>query len=135
MSVRSLLSGFGVLALLCAGPAVSHHASIEFDLDAVGPREGVIREFIWANPHIRILMDTQDDAGETITLDIEGNSPTTLRTFGVSGDSLKPGDKVILPTPDIFLEPGTPVQEAPMDAMSNPNMPNSEIPSSLSEEE
>lgn len=80
-------------------------------------------------PFVWILDDGGKAQKQNVTLGLEDATQVEVTS------GLKPGDKVILPTPDIFLEPGTPVQEAPMDAMSNPNMPNSEIPSSLSEEE
>lgn len=82
-----------VIALHVA-PAAGHHAASEFDLDIVLTYEGTIREFVWANPHIRATLETSSDTGSPLVLEIEGNSPSTLRTMGVSRDSLRPNEKV-----------------------------------------
>ncbi len=94
MKFRSNAVLFAAFLGVYAAPAFSHHAAIEFDTDVVLEYEGVVSEFVWANPHIRLILETQTDAGTPITLDIEGNSPTTLRTMGVSADSLVPGEIV-----------------------------------------
>ena len=94
MKVRAWVIGLALSMVLHATPAVSHHAASEFDLDIVLQYEGVIREFVWANPHIRATLETQSDTGSSFVLEIEGNSPTTLRTMGVSVNSLAPNERV-----------------------------------------
>lgn len=94
MNVRSGVIGAGVLMGSFVAPAISHHAANEFDTNTVLLYEGVIKEFVWANPHIRAVLETRNENGSPITLEIEGNSPTTLRTLGVSADSLGTGERV-----------------------------------------
>lgn len=77
-----------------AAPAMSHHGAIEFDNDVLKQYEGVVKEFRWTNPHISMSLETQTESGEPITLVIEGNAPTTLRTVGVTATSLAPGERV-----------------------------------------
>lgn len=59
------------------------------------------KPFVW-------VLDNQGKAQKrNVTLGLEGATQVEVKS------GLKPGDKVILPTPDISLEPGTPVIEAP----------------------
>jgi len=94
MKVRLVTLGFGMVIACIAIPALSHHAAIEFDLDTVIEYEGVIREYVWTNPHLRAVLETESRSGSPIILEIEGNSPSTLRAIGVSATSLAAGDEV-----------------------------------------
>lgn len=80
MKVRRWAMGPVLAMVLHVTPAVSHHAAAEFDLDIVQRYEGSIKEFVWANPHIRATLETQSATGSPVVLEIEGNSPSTLRT-------------------------------------------------------
>ncbi len=53
---------------LSAAPGFGHHAAAEFDTDVVLQYEGVIKEFVWANPHIRAILETRND---TIVRDVQ----------------------------------------------------------------
>ena len=94
MTARFGVLGFGFLIGFSAAPVLSHHAATEFDTDTVLRYDGVVREYVWANPHIRAVLETQSETGSPITLEIEGNSPTTLRSIGVSASSLASGERV-----------------------------------------
>jgi hypothetical protein len=83
-----------VLVSAHAAPAMSHHGASEFDTEVLKDYAGVVKEFRWVNPHISLILETQTESGEPITLEIEGNAPTTLRTVGVTATSLVPGERV-----------------------------------------
>jgi hypothetical protein len=92
--MRSALIGCGVLAALYAGVASSHHGSSEYDLNVVVRYEGVIVEHQWRNPHTLTRLATRTASGEPITLEIEGGSPSILRTSGATANSIVQGEHV-----------------------------------------
>ena len=84
----------GVLAALCAGVAAGHHGNSEYDMKKVVRYEGVIVEHQWRNPHTLTKLATRTASGEPITLEIEGGSPSILRTTGASASSIVAGEHV-----------------------------------------
>jgi hypothetical protein len=88
-----LVTGFGLL-LFWSSTAMAHHGSSEFDLSNEQRYQGTIVEHQWRNPHILTKLATHTPEGEAITLEIEGASPSVLRTGGFTTDSLAVGDKV-----------------------------------------
>ena len=58
--------------------------------------QGVVRSFDWADPHVYVSIETQDAAGETSVIAIEGPTLRALTIAGWSKDSLKPGDRVVV---------------------------------------
>ncbi len=82
-------------ALLCiATSAAGHHGSAPFDTDKVVTLEGVVTEFDYRNPHSVVYLRTTDSAGNHIDVAIESVG-SSLRPYGVTPDSLAPGDQVI----------------------------------------
>ena len=74
---------------------------IALNLEAIQRTES--QPFVW-------IKDAQGKAQKrNITLGLEGPTQVEIKS------GLKPGDKVILPTPDSSLKVGTPVMEAPLD--------------------
>jgi hypothetical protein len=82
------------LLLSWSATVLAHHGSSEFDLSKEQRYEGTIVEHLWRNPHILTKLATHTPDGEAITLDIEGASPSVLRTGGFTADSLEVGEKV-----------------------------------------
>ena len=82
------------LLLLCGGSAFAHHGNSEFDLTTTVRYEGTIVEMRWINPHTVTTLATHTATGEPITLEIEGSSPSILRTGGFSAGSLLKGEPV-----------------------------------------
>jgi hypothetical protein len=82
------------VATLNAGVASSHHGNSEYDMTAVVRYEGVIVEHQWRNPHTLTRLATHTASGEAITLQIEGGSPSILRTSGATANSLVAGERV-----------------------------------------
>ena len=84
----------GACLLLAGTPAMAHHGNAEFDLSQQVKYEGTIVEVLWRNPHTVTRIETRTAAGEPITLELEGSSPSILRTGGFTAESLVKGDHV-----------------------------------------
>jgi hypothetical protein len=82
------------LLCFCSPAVLAHHGNSEYDLTTTLKYEGTIVDFVWRNPHILAKVATHTPAGESITLEIEGASPSVLRTGGYSSKSLAVGEQV-----------------------------------------
>jgi translation initiation factor IF-1 len=55
---------------------------------------GVVKEFLWVNPHASFKVEVQDEKGETKLWYIEMNGVSNLVHEGWKRSTIKPGDKV-----------------------------------------
>ena len=95
----TVLASLGVAVVLSLGgaPAFAHHAATATYLHGKSQTiEGTLKEFVWRNPHSFMRVEAPDDKGVTQVWLIEGAAPTQLAEGGVSRNSLRPGDHVIV---------------------------------------
>ena len=90
---RTLISGFALSVTFLAGLAVAHHGTSEYDSGTVREYDGIVAEQQWKNPHNLIVLETESE-GEPLRLEIEGAGASTLRTLGVTADSITVGEYV-----------------------------------------
>jgi hypothetical protein len=95
---RSLRTGVGaVVVLTLATFAADAHHSIAAVYDGTRQQrlEGVVSEFLFINPHPFLLVTVGDDgAGESWRLEMDNRFE--LQGIGVTSDTLKPGDRVVV---------------------------------------
>jgi uncharacterized protein DUF6152 len=58
--------------------------------------EGTLKEFVWRNPHSFMKVEAPDEKGETQLWVVEGAAPTQFAEKGVTRNTLRPGDHVII---------------------------------------
>ena len=88
----------GVLAAAVAAiaPAAhAHHALTMYDRTTERPLVGVVKEFQWTNPHIRIQLLVKE-SGRQVVYDVEAGSPGRMTPNGWKSTTLQPGDKITL---------------------------------------
>jgi hypothetical protein len=97
-----------LLATLATVPALeAHHAPAVFDQSRTIVVEGMVTEFVWANPHSWIRMDVTAEDGTVRNWSMEMNPPTYLVRGGWRSTTIKPGDKVsVVANPLRTSEPG-----------------------------
>ena len=89
--------------LLGDGQLFAHHGrGNRYAMDSELELPGSVREFVWRNPHVAILIDVQGDGGEAVTWVIEHSNVSTLARQGYFRNSLRPGQKVTA-----FVNPGS----------------------------
>ena len=96
---RTVLTLLGVAILLTLGGsrALAHHAASATYVHGKSVTvEGTLKEFLWRNPHSFMKVEAPDDKGEMQLWLIEGAAPTQLAEGGVTKNSLRPGDHVIV---------------------------------------
>jgi len=76
-------------------PVLAHHSGAAFS-DSQTVVKGTVVEYIWRNPHIRVVWDTKDASGKVVRWSGEMASVTSMLADGMTKDSLKPGDELSL---------------------------------------
>jgi Family of unknown function (DUF6152) len=83
-----------VLAAVVALPARAHHDVAAYDLHHPTVVNGVVREFVWANPHVMLYLEVLNASRGKELWTLEGGSVRTLERTGWTRKSLRPGDRV-----------------------------------------
>jgi hypothetical protein len=94
---RKVLFLLMAAAFVFAAAAYAHHsfAATYFE-DQTATVEGKLVQFLFRNPHSFVHVEAPDDKGEVQTWAIEWGGGGQLSREGVSRDTLKPGDHVIV---------------------------------------
>ena len=103
---------FGFLAAIAAlvaaaAPAAAHHGAATFATGQQVTMKGVVKEWIWANPHCFLKFEVEDKDGTVKLWAAETQNPVAMTPRGFSFRSFKAGDVVT-----VTLEPvknGAPV--------------------------
>jgi hypothetical protein len=86
------------VALAIAGPSVHAHHSIAaiYDTSRQVAIEGVVTEFRFINPHPFLIVDVRDDTGTAQQWRLEMDNRLELTGIGVTADTWKKGDRVVV---------------------------------------
>jgi hypothetical protein len=94
------LSMIGVLAAMVVfpvlyAPLLAHHSTAAYSANEV-TLKGTVVEYDWGNPHVVVVWDVKDDSGATVRWTGELASVSSLLADGMTRNSLKPGDEVLM---------------------------------------
>jgi hypothetical protein len=93
----AMLTALAVLMALPATPAGAHHSfAAVYRPDESIQIEGKVVQFLYRNPHSVLHVLTEDATGATTRWAVEWQGATQLGAGGVSAQSLKPGDPVVV---------------------------------------
>jgi Family of unknown function (DUF6152) len=73
--------------------ASAHHSSATFNEEVRMSIEGTIVDVDWVNPHVYLWIEAQNDAGEPVTWEVEGQSPAFFRRLGWAREDFAPGTR------------------------------------------
>lgn len=93
MKARLLIPALAA-ATITAQSASAHHSFSMYDRHRTVTLSGVVKEYVWMAPHVRISVLSQGASKNTVTWSVEGSSPTVLARGGWTGALLKPGDRI-----------------------------------------
>ena len=85
-----------VTMLLLGVQLHAHHSGTMFDPMKQVTLNGKVKEFIFMNPHVTILITVVDDKGQAVDWSIEAASTQALVRSGWRKSSLKFGDTVTI---------------------------------------
>jgi hypothetical protein len=90
------LSFVGVVSVLAAVPASSHHSfAAEFDINRpIKLSEAVVTKLEWTNPHAWIFVDAKDESGAVQNWAVELVGINDLLRRGWGRDRVKQGDVI-----------------------------------------
>lgn len=89
---------FAVAAVTVSGlTAQAHHSfTATYDERETIQIEGTLVQFMFRNPHAWVHVMAPDESGEVQRWGVEWGGAGQLSGQGVTGDSLRPGDRVII---------------------------------------
>jgi hypothetical protein len=96
MKKKLLILAFAAGAVLAGGASAHHSFAATYIVDKEIKVEGKLTEFMYRNPHSFVKLEAPDDAGEMQTWTVEWGGGAQLSRDGVSRDTLKAGDHVIV---------------------------------------
>ncbi len=95
------------LALLASLPVLAHHSFSMFARGTQQILEGPVERWAFNNPHTWLYLKVQNDDGSETLWGFEAAAPPQLIGRGITGNSLKPGDKLtIMYCPLVDKRPG-----------------------------
>lgn len=95
MKSRSNLAA-SIAILIIDASAGAHHSPSMFDQERELTLTAVVARIAWANPHVNIHVEVEDERGEFAPWVIEAQSPRVMELFGWTRTSLEAGDRVTL---------------------------------------
>ena len=75
---------------------VHHSFSATYDSNQKVEIEGVVKEFVWRNPHSFMRIDVTDKDGTIKTWALEWGSTNDLTQAQITRTTLKPGDRLLV---------------------------------------
>lgn len=92
-----LLVMAGIVLLIGADRVFAHHSfSATYDSSQKVEIDGLVKEFVWRNPHSFMRLDVADKDGTTKTWTLEWGSTNDLTQAKITRTTLKPGDRLIV---------------------------------------
>jgi len=95
MAIVKLVLVLGGYVLLNE-PALGHHSNSGIDREALVEFQAIVTEFRWRNPHIYVVVERADDAGDPQQWQFEIGSIPVLARSGWTAESLAPGELVTI---------------------------------------
>ena len=93
---RRIVALVAGVVILGSATAFAHHS---FSATYTGEKveiEGVVKEFVWRNPHSFLRMDVADKDGTLKTWALEWGSISQLSQSKMTRTTLKVGDKIVV---------------------------------------
>jgi hypothetical protein len=94
---RYLAALLAAAVLTAGGRALAHHSFAATYIENQSVTiEGQLVQFLLRNPHSFVHVDVKEKDGSTVRYVVEWGSPAQLGGQGVTRDTLKPGDHVVI---------------------------------------
>lgn len=98
---RILIALLATTFLLSAATLFAHHGRGATYANTQIQIKGVVKQVLWRNPHIGIVIDAPDASGKVVSWHIEHSNVSTLSRLGYGRQSLQAGWEVT-----VVINPG-----------------------------
>ena len=89
--------GAAILSPALNSPVRAHHSNANYDETKTVTLKGTVVRWDWGNPHVLLVWDVKDESsGKVVQWEAFFASVQTVMSDGLSKDSLKPGDPVVV---------------------------------------
>ena len=82
------------IGLLALAPLGAHHTGSTLLSETTTTLKGVVKTWIWSNPHCLLTVDVTGSDGQVVQWVLEAQAPNTIFPDGYRKNSFKPGDDV-----------------------------------------
>jgi hypothetical protein len=89
--IHSLLSTAFIFQI---SSVFAHHSGTMFDRAQTVTIEGTVTRYDYVNPHSWIILTVQNDSGDEALWGVEGFSPASMRRWGLTPETVKPGETI-----------------------------------------
>ena len=93
---RFFLAILVIVAAMAATARAHHSYGATYDVSKEVHLEGKVVQFVLRNPHSFVHVETKDEKGASQRWSVEWSAPTSLGNQGVTQQSLKVGDEVVI---------------------------------------
>ena len=90
--LAALIAMMGILA--SPSPLIAHHGAATFDTEQTVVLEGVVTEWVWANPHCFLKFEVKEADGTVRTWVTETSNPPDMVNRGWSRRSFEVGERI-----------------------------------------
>jgi hypothetical protein len=96
--VRRITGGLVIAAIgascFGAGAAFAHHSLASYDRSVLRTIEGVVKNYEFVNPHVKLALAVANPDGTTTVWFFESSNVARMRARGFNSVSARPGDKI-----------------------------------------
>ena len=82
------------VGLLISVPLVAHHAGATLLSERTVTLKGIVKTWLWSNPHCLLTLDVTGEDGQVVRWVVETQNPRSIYASGYRANSFKPGDEV-----------------------------------------
>lgn len=94
MANRLFLVFSAAIGLLASAPLTAHHTGSTLLSETTVTLKGVVKTWLWSNPHCLLTLDVKGDDGQAVQWVLEAQAPNTIYPDGYRKNSFKAGDEV-----------------------------------------
>ena len=93
-------------AILASAPLVAHHTGSTLLSETTVTLKGVVKTWLWSNPHCLLTMEVTGADGQIVQWVMEAQAPTSIYPAGYRNNTFKPGDVVAVTAHPVSGRPG-----------------------------
>ncbi len=82
------------VGMVMSVPMMAHHTGSFLYTDKTVTLKGIVKTWLWSNPHCVLTLDIKGDDGQVVLWRAETQAPNTIALEGYRARSFKPGDEV-----------------------------------------